>query len=116
MEYFRQNAQILSGGVALNCGNISNNLQPALHSTTRLAKIRTYKTNEISRLQEVHSYENVLQYPLAPHEAAQPALRTGHLCLADPVRLSCVERERRGAEEERCFGHRHACRRPAQSL
>ena len=96
MEYFRQNAQILSVGVALNCGNISNNLQPALHSTTRLAKIRTYKTNEISRLQEVHSYENVLEYPSAPHEAAQSALCACHLCLADPVRLGGGQLERAG--------------------
>ena len=42
MEYFRQNTQILSGVWVLNRGNISDNLQPALHSTTRLAKIRTY--------------------------------------------------------------------------
>ena len=96
MKYFRQNAQILSGRWALNCVNISNNLQPALHSTTRLAKIRTYKTNEISRLQEVHSYENVLEYPSAPNEAAQSALCACHLCLADPGRLSGGQPERAG--------------------
>ena len=86
MEYFRQNTQILSGVWVLNRGNISDNLQPALHSTTRLAKIRTYKTNKNSRLQEVHSYENVLEYPSAPNEAAQSALCACHLCLADPSR------------------------------